>query len=248
MNRTMALMLLSALVFSAADPILAESPQQDKKIRVLLTTGGHAFEVDPFYAMFDAMPGVEYTKAELPKDAGLLKPGLEKQFDVIVMYDMSPPITPDQQRAFAELLNRGIGLVPLHHNLGAHRDWDEYARIIGGKFVFKDSTIDGKQYSKTPWSHDEDLRIRIADKEHPITKGMADFEIHDETYGKFYLEPDVHVLLKTDHPKNNPDVAWTTSYGNSRVFYLMLGHDGKAYANPSFRELLHRGIRWAAGR
>lgn len=247
MNRILLPLLLVGVVLFAANPIPGDSPQPAKKIRVLLTTGGHAFEADPFYAMFDAMPDVEYTKAELPKDAGLLKPGLEQQYDVIVMYDMSPPITPEQQKAFVELLNKGIGLVPLHHNLGAHRTWDEYAKIIGGKFVFKDSTIDGKPYSKTPWSHDEDLKIQIADKQHPITKGMADFEIHDETYGRFYTSPDVHVLLKTDHPKNNPDVAWTTRYGNSRIFYLMLGHDGKAYANPSFRELLDRGIRWAAG-
>jgi len=43
-------------------------------------------------------------------------------------------------------------------------------------------------------------------------------------------------------------LAWVGEYGKSRVFYLMLGHDGKAYANPSYRELVLRGIRWAAGK
>jgi transcription-repair coupling factor (superfamily II helicase) len=30
------------------------------------------------------MKDVQYTKADMPKDAGLLKPGLEKQYDVLV--------------------------------------------------------------------------------------------------------------------------------------------------------------------
>jgi type 1 glutamine amidotransferase len=55
-------------------------------------------------------------------------------------------------------------------------------------------------------------------------------------------------LLKTAHPKNDPELAWVTRYGNSRVFYLMLGHDHSAYENPNYRELVARGIRWAAGR
>ena len=56
------------------------------------------------------------------------------------------------------------------------------------------------------------------------------------------------VLLKTDHPKNDPELAWTTSYGNSRVFYFMLGHDALAYRNPNYSKIVSQGIHWAAGR
>lgn len=228
--------------------LAAQQPAAPAEIRVLLTTGGHGFQAEPFYSMFDAMPGIEYTKAELPKDADLLKPALEEEYDVIVMYDMVRGITPEQQKAFQKLLERGIGVVSLHHNLGAHRDWDEFRKIIGGKFILEPTTIDGREYPKTPWSHGEDLEITVTDADHPITKGVDHFEIHDETYGRFYTAPGIHVLLKTDHPKNNPEVAWTTSYGKSPVFYLMLGHDGKAYGNPNFARLVLQGIRWAASR
>ena len=249
MRYLISLMLLFGVLGAVVvGPLLAEEPAEKGKIRILLTTGGHNFEVQPFYAAFDAMPNIEYTKAELPKDAGLLKPGLEKKVDCIVMYDMVRGIPPEQQKAFAELLKTGIGVVSLHHNLGAHRDWDEFRKIIGGKFCLEDCEIDGKKYTKTPWSHDEDLKITVADKEHPITQGVKNFEIHDETYGKYYVAPGVKVLLRTDHPKNNPEVAWTTSYGKSRVFFLMLGHDGKAYKNASFRKLVSQGICWAVGR
>src|ERR1700751_1581761 len=83
----------------------ADAPAAEKRIRVLLTYGGHGFEEKPFFAMFDALPGVKYTKAILPKDAGLLKPGLEKDFDAIVRYDMVEKVSQEQEKAFVELLN-----------------------------------------------------------------------------------------------------------------------------------------------
>lgn len=218
----------------------------DAKLRVLLTVGGHGFEEEAFYAVFKAMPDVTFQVAQMPQDAGRLKPGLEKDFDVIVMYDMVAGITPEQQKAFVELLRRGIGLVSLHHNLGAHGAWPEFARIIGGKFFLKETEFQGKKFKPLQWQHDQDLTIQVADPDHPITRGLKDFQIHDETYRGYWTDPKARVLLKTNHPKNNPEIAWVKQYGNSRVFYLMLGHDSKAYANPSFREVIHRAIHWTA--
>ncbi len=242
-------MLATFLVIPFANAAEAQQSSAGAKVRVLLTSGGHGFQQEPFYGMFDAMQDVEYTKMQMPQDADLLKPGLEDDYDCIVMYDMCKPgITPQQQQAFVALLGKGIGVVSLHHNLGGHAKWDEFRKIIGGKFVFADCEIDGKSYKKTPWSHDEHLKITVVDKKHPITRGIDDFEILDETYGRFYVAKGVKVLLKTDHPKNNPEVAWTTKYGKSPVCYLMLGHDANAYNNPIYRRLLHQAIRWAAGR
>ena len=249
-SATLALALLAAAAAApAAEKNAEKKPAGKGKIRVLLTTGGHGFEAKPFYAMFDAMPNVRYTKAELPKQAELLKPGLEKDFDVIVMYDMVPSITPEQQKAFVALLKeRGVGLVSLHHNMGAHRDWDLFRKITGGKFFLEPTEIDGKKYPKSGWAHGQQLKVTVADKKHPITRGLQNFEIHDEVYNNYYTAPNVRVLLTTDHPKNDPELAWVTRFGKSPVFYLMLGHDNQAYKNPSFRKTVARGIRWAAGR
>jgi len=245
MRRFLSLLLLLAF-FAPAVQTRADGADAGKKTRVLLTFGGHGFQQEPFFKMFDEMEGIEYTKAPMPQSADLLRPGLEKEYDAIVMYDMVGKITPEQQKAFVALLNTGIGVVSLHHNMGAHRDWDEFRKIIGGKFIFKPCEIDGKQYSRSTWSHGEDMKIAVADKEHPITKGLKDFQIHDETYGKYYTSPEVKVLLTTDHPKNDPELAWVTQYGKSRVFYFMLGHDNHAWSNPMYPEIVLRGIRWAA--
>lgn len=240
-------LVLGVLIGSLATSAMAAEPAPGK-IRVLLLVGGHAFEEKPFFAMFDHMTDVAYTVAHMPNDAGLLKPGLEKQYDVLVMYDMTGRITPEQQKAFVDLLGTGIGVVALHHNLGAHRNWDEYRKIIGGKYIFADCVIDGQPCPKSSYDHDQDLKVTVVDQEHPITKGLKDFQIHDETYKDFYTVPTAKVLLKTDHSKNDPELAWVHTYGKSPVFYLMLGHDSKAYQNPNYPELIHRGIRWAAGK
>ena len=242
-------LLVISTFFAASQPVVADEPAKGEKIRVLLTVGGHGYEEAPFYAMWDALPGVKWTKIELPKQADLLKPGLEKQYDVIAMYDMCPGIKPEQQEAFVKLLEKGIGVVALHHNLGGHQKWDEFRNIIGGKFCTSPCVIDGTKCKQSTWDHDQEVKITVVDKDHPITKGIEDFQIHDETYGGYWVSPEAKILLKTDHPKNKPgQIAWTTKYGNSPVFYLLLGHDHQAWQNPNYPKILGQAIHWASCR
>jgi len=118
----------------------------------------------------------------------------------------------------------------------------------GGKYLFKGETLEGREMKKSTYAHGQDMKVTIADKAHAITKGLADFEIHDETYGGYFVARDVHVLLTTDHPKCGKEIGWVKEYGKSRVFYLLLGHDAKAWANPAYPALVKRGIQWAAKR
>jgi type 1 glutamine amidotransferase len=62
------------------------------------------------------------------------------------------------------------------------------------------------------------------------------------------VAPDAHVLLTTDHPKCGHDIAWTKTYGKSRVCYLMFGHDEKAWQNANYQALLINAIHWSAGK
>lgn len=248
MKITLRSLVALAVASFAVTAARADEPAAKGKIRVLLTFGGHGFEEKEFFALFDGLPNVQYTKAPMPKSGELLKPGLEKDYDVIVMYDMVGKITPEQEKAFVKLLNKGIGVVSLHHNMGAHADWPEFTKIIGGKFYIKPTKVAGKERGPSGWDHDQEIKVTVADKEHPITRGLADFTIHDEVYNKYFVAPDVKVLLTTDHPKNDPKIAWVKDYGKSRVFYFMLGHDHQAWDNPAYKQILGRGIAWAAGR
>src|ERR1051326_3716512 len=92
-------------------PARVQTAPQGDSLRVLLTYGGHGFQEKEFFAMWDALPGVTYTKAPLPQSADLFKPGLEKEYDVIVLYDMIKSLSPTQREGQLALLGKGIGVV-----------------------------------------------------------------------------------------------------------------------------------------
>jgi type 1 glutamine amidotransferase len=246
MSRRTLLVLTLACIFGLIPTAKVRTADDGPKLRVLLTFGGHDFQEKEFFAMWDAMPGVVYTKAPLPESARLFKPGLEEQYDAIVLYDMVKELKPEHQQGLLALLDRGIGVVSLHHNFGSNLEWAEYHKVIGGTWLWKKRTIDGREYGPSTYEHGQVIPIKVADQDHPITRGLADFLIHDETYGNTYVSPAVHVLLKAENPKNIGPFAWTNHYGKSRIVYFQAGHDAEAWKNSNFQEILGRSIRWAA--
>ena len=234
--------LLGVLLCSMS---MSQAQEKTSECKILIITGGHDFDVKEFYEMFDAMPGITYEKAELPNDMDLLAPGLEKKYDVIVSYDMNRfPITDEQRANYEKLLQAGMPLLVYHHSIGGYDTWPKYREIAGGAYLYKNMEIDGKTWVPSDYKHDIEMKIAVADKNHPITKGVGDFTILDEAYKNVYVRDDVHVLLTTDHPLSTKQIAWTTSYGKSPVFTIMLGHDKHAFANENLRTLIKQGIEW----
>jgi uncharacterized protein len=235
------------LLLWGAPAIAAEQAAPPHTIRILVTWGGHDFPQKDFFHFIDSLPGTTNRKVVKPQFADMLKPGLEKQFDVLLMYDMTDDYTPSQRTAFLALLNQGIGVLSLHHNLLTCQHWDEYLRIVGGRYVTDGTQIAGKTVPRSTYSQGERIRVSVANRDHPITRGLADFEIVDETYGNLYMAPGNNILLSTDHPKASGAVAWVRNYGKSRVFATTMGHDASAYNDPNFRKIIIRAIGWLAG-
>ncbi len=77
---------------------------------------------------------------------------------------------------------------------------------------------------------------------------MKDYNFADETYCRVSVDPGVHALLTTDEPTSERMIGWTKTYAKSKVCYFQSGHDRMAYANPNYRTLVIRAIRWTAGR
>ncbi len=243
-------LLLAAvsLLCSCRAGVLKGRAALPEKIRVVVVTGGHDFEHDPFFTLFQGYDDIEYIEAEQKDHSELFEDIAGWDYDVIVLYNMTREISPKRQENFRALLkDKGVGLVALHHCEAAFGDWDEYRRIIGAKYPQTDQEIDGVAYPTGTYLHDVDLTVHIADSTHPITRGMKDFEIHDETYKSCWFAPDNHVLLTVDHPTSDKTIGWTRPYGPARVCFLQGGHDSKAYANVNYRALVVRAIRWTAG-
>ncbi|MBL7143144.1 MAG: DUF1080 domain-containing protein [Phycisphaerae bacterium] len=217
----------------------------EEKIKVVVLTGGHDFEREQFFKLFEGYDDIEYKEFQLKDHSEIFEDVSDWDYDVIVLYNMSKEISRERRRNFANLLrNQGVGLVALHHMMGAYPDWSRYSRITGAKYFLKET--DGHRGST--YKHDLDLNVHIEDASHPIMRGMSDFQIHDEGYKYCGFEDDNHVLFTTEHPDCDKTIGWVRNVGKAKVCGIMLGHDHYAYENPNFRKLVARAIRWTAGR
>ncbi len=232
----------SLLPVAGADTV----PSNAAGIRVMLIYGGHDFETNQFLKVFRDNPEITLATAEYPAAEAWFEPARARDYDVLVFYDMWQKLSPGGKSNLVALIQGGKPLVAMHHTLAASQSWDEYANIIGGKYHETKWRKNGVEQPKSTYQHDVDFTVHIADREHPVTQGIQDFTIHDETYGGFDVHPDSHVLLTVNAPTSGRDIAWTKTYGTARVIYLQLGHDHQAFENANYQRLVRQAIRWVA--
>jgi type 1 glutamine amidotransferase len=218
-----------------------------KPIRILVITGGHDYKVDQFNQMLSSLgPAITYQISELPDAYNMFLPENRSKYDVLVFYHMWQKITEEQARIFADCIKQGKPVVALHHSICAFDDWPEYWNIIGGKYFHKPVVFKGKEYAACSYIHDLRFNVRNVNPKHPVTRGVHDFEIFDETYKGYYVEDGVTPLLATDEPSSNPTIGWVKKYGKSRIVVLQSGHDAPTFENPNFRKLLKQSIEWVS--
>jgi hypothetical protein len=235
----------SVLTLLAASVLLVSAGAwAEGKIKVAVVTGGHEFAEKPFLAMFEGNEGVECTHVVLKDDSELFEDISAWPYQAIVLYNMTQKISEKRQQNFVKLLDRGVGLVVLHHAIAAYSEWAEFRKIIGARYFLSDVTENGKTFPRSQYEHGVDFKIHAADTSHPITQGISDFTVNDETYKGYLLEPDNHVLLTTDHPKCQKEIGWTRTYGKARVCYLQMGHGDSIFSDPNYRRLVLQAIRW----
>jgi len=97
--------------------------------------------------------------------------------------------------------------------------------------------------------------VQITDADDPITRGLADFRMHSEQY-YMHTDPSNEVLATTTFSGRHGNVPWIRGtvmpvvwkrrYGKARVFYTSLGHVAGDFDVPEAREIVKRGILWAA--
>lgn len=237
--------ILSFLAFLVLSVTISTADSPAKPIRILVITGGHDYKVEEFNQMLASLSdNIIYQIAELPSAYEMFLPENRSKYDVLVFYHMWQTITEEQATVLADCIRQGKPLVVLHHSICAFDDWPEYINIIGGKYFHKPTTVKGKEYPACSYVHDLHFKVRIVNPENPVTKGMTDFEIFDETYKGFYVEEGTTPLLTTDEPTSSPVIGWSKMYGKSRVVTLQSGHDVPTFENPNFRKLLKQSVEW----
>lgn len=244
---TKTLIMVCAAAACVALVAPAAGAAEAKPIRALVVTGGHDYDVKEFPKVFEGREGITAVQAP-QKDSTVFDSIDGWAYDAIVLYNFAQGINEKQQANLLALLDKGVGLVILHHAVAAYPKWPEYRAILGGRYYLEDEEENGVKRARCTYLHDVDFKVHVEDPNHPVTRGLTDFEIHDETYHGYTMDPKVKVLLTTDEKTSEKAIAWCHTYKKAKVCFIQLGHDAKAYANPAFPKLIVNAIRWVAGR
>ena len=242
----LALLLCAGWLGQALQAAEETRPEAPRKIKAVVVTGGHGYDKKPFDAIFASFDDMTCDTFQLKKDSEIFDDVSQWSYDVIVLFNMTQKISDAQKKNLLALLDKGVGVVALHHCLGSYQDWPEYKAIIGCKYHLSKWVEEGVERPGSGYREGVDIKVHVEDDKHPITSGMTDFTVHDEVYNKQSFDAKNQVLLTTDHPQSDKSLAWVREYGKARVCAIQLGHGPGTFANPVYRRLVHRAIQWTA--
>ncbi|MHC4738118.1 MAG: ThuA domain-containing protein [Planctomycetota bacterium] len=241
------LLIVGSCAESQDEQVQICSREKDQEIKVAVVTGGHDFEKEEFLGLFTGHKDIEYVHVPQSDHSEIFEDISQWPYDVIVLYNMTQQISPRRRANFVKLLENEVGLVVLHHSILAFQGWGEYKKIAGGRLYLEDTVEDGVEGRKLEFKHNVNFTIHIEDKEHPITRGLSDFTVYDETYKHGVIEPGNRVLLTTNEPTSDRIIGWVSGYDKGKVCFIESGHGTAIYSDANFRRLTAQAIRWCAG-
>jgi type 1 glutamine amidotransferase len=164
---------------------------------------------------------------------------------LLVVACSGAPETPEQEHAdaarIAAALDRhvaaGAPVLAVHAGGMAFPAVPRWRQVLGARWVHGTS------------GHPDLDRctVHVPATGHPVTAGLADFELEDERYSDLDVDADRQALVTHDWDGRTHPLVLAGTVGRSRVVYDALGHDQRSYDSPERRELLRREARWAAG-
>ena len=165
-----------------------------------------------------------------------------KSLDLIVQVYTQGAITPEQESNLEAAVKSGVGLAGWHGGLAdSFRSNVEYEFMVGGQWVAHPGGI-------------VDYDVDISKPGDPIVKGLKQrFHMKSEQY-YMQVDPLDEVLATTTFSGQYAPwtkgvvmpVVWKKHYGKGRVFYASLGHVAADFNVPEAREIVKRGLLWAA--
>jgi type 1 glutamine amidotransferase len=161
---------------------------------------------------------------------------------VVPVWTMSQ-ITGEQEKGLLGAVSNGAGIAGWHGGMcDSFRNNTEYQFMTGGQWVAHPGNI-----------IDYEVNIVKGKKDDPIIKGIRDFKMNSEQY-YMHTDPGNEVLATTTFTGEHAEwingtvmpVIWKRRYGKGRVFYTSLGHVAKDFDVPELKEIVRRGMLWAA--
>ncbi|MFF1574314.1 ThuA domain-containing protein [Leifsonia sp. NPDC058292] len=176
--------------------------------------------------------------------------------DLVLQINTMNTIEPEEFAGLQRAVLNGAGLAGWHGGIAdSYRNNADYLHMIGGQFAHhagKDPAerVGEQSDNYIPYT----VHITELGKTHPITKGIADFDLVTEQY--WVLSDEYNDVLATttqdvrpwdawNRPVTSPAI-WTRQWGEGRVFVSAPGHRLEIVQNPNVRTIIERGLLWAA--
>ena len=216
------------------------------RVRVLMLTATAGFRHGSIDTARQVMPALadasgEFTVTAIDDASGVTASTLSN-YDVLFFALTSGelPFTADQKAAMLSFVSRGGGFLGVHSATDTLYEWPDYGMLVGAYF------------KEHPWTRE--AAVIVEDTAHPTTSMLgARFSIEEEFYAfRENPRPRVHVLLRLDAASvgesGDYPLAWTSTYGNGRVYYNALGHFSSTWTDRRFQQQITAAVRWASGR
>ncbi|MDQ3623368.1 MAG: ThuA domain-containing protein [Verrucomicrobiota bacterium] len=147
---------------------------------------------------------------------------------------------PARHAALKRLAERKGAIVALHWSVGAKEE-----QFIAGQLALLGGTRGGLQRKYKILEND----VRLAERAHPILRGLADFRIKDEFYYRLDLvspSPAFHPLLTTPIDGNEETIAWAWDRPDGGRSFGYVGlHFHVNWERLEYRRLVTQAILWS---
>ncbi len=158
-------------------------------------------------------------------------------------------LTVDQQTALKNYIAGGGHWLGIHGAGGSRKhEWQWYpqqllkAQFIGhpmfpqfqtGTIIIDNNQHPATQHLASHWQREEEWYS--FDRSVRNIEGVEVLASLDESS----YNPKLDLLMDNDHP-----LIWTHTIGKGIVFYTALGHQGSAYQEPEYKQLLENALQW----
>lgn len=148
---------------------------------------------------------------------------------------------------------------------GAEGDrMDAHVQKGGGVVLVHDAITASGWVKGQPvrWAGTVPLFFTPPGREHPVTRGVSNFDVVDEMIHGLEVGPGATVLATTWSPNRKhmkgtdpqpyvygvSPVVWTEERGKGRIVYFVPGKNAETFKHPAIRTMLRRSLAWAAGK
>jgi hypothetical protein len=175
--------------------------------------------------------------------------------DLVVQSVTMSEISREGLAGLRAAVEAGTGLVGWHGGIAdSYRNSSDYLQLVGGQFATHPGKIPEQRVGDETDNY-LPYRVEFTDlgREHPVTAGLADFELTTEQY--WVLHDDlIDVLATTTHPVQpyhpwhrpiTSPAVWTRLWGRGRIVVCTPGHSIDVLEDANVRTIIERGMLWA---